>query len=43
MENNDLFDIEFDKDEDCWSVTGYYGINLFFGIPMIMSSYSIVL
>jgi len=25
MKNNDLFDIEFDKKEKCWSVTGYYG------------------
>jgi hypothetical protein len=25
MENVDLFDFEFDFDEDCWTVTGYYG------------------
>jgi hypothetical protein len=24
MENDDLFDFEFDKSEKCWSVTGYY-------------------
>jgi hypothetical protein len=25
MENNDLFDFEFDKNEKCWSITGYNG------------------
>ena len=25
MENDDLFDFEFDKTEKCWSITGYYG------------------
>ncbi|MDR0301110.1 MAG: leucine-rich repeat domain-containing protein [Treponema sp.] len=25
MENNDSFDFEFNDDEGCWSVTGYYG------------------
>jgi len=25
MENNNLFDFEFDKNEKCWSITGYNG------------------
>jgi len=25
MKDNDLFDFEFDKSENCWGVTGYYG------------------